>query len=149
MPEDYAELQRKITDRLTAVVTKDETLRQTAEMVSKLEVVPSTKGLSPHEVLALTLIFEEQFSFGISFSDLSSNMRKAGYLRVATSLAVSELQKKKMIEPRNTSFEFGDMEQLFATAIGEDWLLRNQHELNLRKRREPEAMEITADDIPF
>jgi len=131
------------------VVTKDETLRQTAEMVSKLEVVPSTKGLSPHEVLALTLIFEEQFSFGISFSDLSSNMRKAGYLRVATSLAVSELQKKKMIEPRNTSFEFGDMEQLFATAIGEDWLLRNQHELNLRKRREPEAMEITADDIPF
>jgi hypothetical protein len=155
LPEDFAELQKKITERLTAVVSKDETHRQNAEMVSKLSVVAETKGLAPHELLALTLVFEEQYTSGINFWTLAENMRKAGYLKVASSLAVSQLQSKEMIEVRRVAFENYDDNQFFATSTGEEWLLSNQNELNLKIHRTPnvddlvQSTDITDDDIPF
>jgi len=157
LPQDYVELQKKISERLTAAVAKDESRRQTAEMVSKLSVVPNTKGLAAHELLALTLIFEEQYSNGVSFWSLSQDMRKAGYLKVATSLAVSELQSKRMIELKRVPTEDFNEDHFFATPDGIGWLTMNQGDLNLKIKNErnvsdsdfAKSAEISDDDIPF
>src|SRR5579863_626420 len=64
LPKDYDDLKKAITERLVAVVEKQESRRQNAETASALSVVPETGGLAPHELLALTLIYEDHYSGG-------------------------------------------------------------------------------------
>lgn len=162
LPKDYDELRKAITGRLVAVVEKEEFRRQNAEAASALAVVPETSGVAPHELLALTLIFQDHFQSGTSAFDFTQSMRKGGYTDAAASLAVTGLIRKALVERRLVEFDDYAQDRFFVTVQGEDWLLRNQHRLNLRLRpaiepRRPSvtgdelrtADEIADDDIPF
>jgi len=147
LPKDYDELKQAITNRLEAVVEKEEARRQNAETVSTLSVVPQTDGLAPHELLALTLIFEDHFSNGTLPYQLADNMKKGGYIRSASNLGVTGLMKKGLVELKTVDVEDYSQDRFFVTTRGEDWLLANQQKLNLRLP--VNSNEITADDIPF
>ena len=154
LPKDFEQLRHEITSRLVAMVEKDESRRQNAETASALAVVPKTSGLTPHELLALTLVFEEHFSSGVSAWQLAENMKKGGYIRTATNLAVMGLLKKDLIEKKVVEDQNGyPYDGFFVTARGADWLIYNQEELNLRlPSEEPsygQSKEISDDDIPF
>ena len=111
-------------------------------------VMPNTNGLVPHELLALTLIFQEQFSGGTNIWSLTQDMQKSGYIKVATSLAVTGLKQKNYIHVQEVRGYDGPEDNFFVTAEGEQWLILNQHKLNLLLTAQP-APEITDDDIPF
>jgi len=81
LPKDYDVLRQAITGRLIAVVEKEESNRQNAETVSTMSVVPETSGLAPHELLALTLIFQDHFTSGTPPWDLADSMKKGGYIK--------------------------------------------------------------------
>jgi hypothetical protein len=164
LPKDYENLKQAITDRLIAVVTKEESRRQNAETASTLSVVPETGGLAPHELLALTLIFEDHFSQGTSPWSLAEIMKKGGYIKSATNLAVTGLMRKKLVMQSSIDFDDHSENRFFATEQGENWLIRNQHKLNLRlpstadskpdkvehnQDDYAQSVEISDDDIPF
>jgi hypothetical protein len=164
LPKDYEELRHAITDRLTAVIGKEESRRQNAETASALSIVPETGGLAPHELVALTLIFEDHYSSGTGAWELAESMNKSGYRRSATNLAATGLIRKSLVIQRSVEFDDHSENRFFATRQGEDWLMRNQEKLNLRlpsstdsrsvlKRGGQEdyaqSAEISDDDIPF
>lgn len=150
LPKDYDELKESITSRLLAVVSKEESRRQNAEAASTLSIVRETSGVAAHELLALTLILEEQFSEGTTPHQLAENMRKGGYMKTAANLAVTGLLRKGMVERRELVVEDDRGNQwpannFFVTEEGQDWLVQNQQKLNLRLA----PPEISDDDIPF
>ncbi len=153
LPKDYESLRQAITSRLVAVVEKEESNRQNAETASTLSVVPETSGLAPHELLALTLIFQDHFEGGTAPFELSVKMKNGGYIKAATNLAVTGLMKKKFAELKLIEFQDYSENRLFVTERGVDWLMLNQQKLNLKL---PPAVApdhadqgITDDDIPF
>lgn len=153
LPIDYEELKRSISGRLVAVVSKEESRRQNAEAASTLSVAPETSGLAPHELLALTLIFEDHFSNGARALSLPDSMKRGGYVKAATNLALTGLIRKKLVEQRTVVGEdgFGNAyqdERFFVTLPGENWLIHNQQKLNLRLAQES-AREVDDEDIPF
>ena len=113
LPKDYEELRRAVTERLIAVVAKEESRLQNAQTASSLSVAPETNGLAPHELLALILIFEEHFSDGTPALTLAEMMKKSGYTKPATNLAVTGLIRKKA---RPT--EVGSLRQLLGRIPG-------------------------------
>ena len=153
LPKDYESLKQAITSRLTAVVAREESNRQNAETASTLSVVPETSGLAPHELLALTLIFQDHFASGTPPYNLSDNMKKGGYIKAATNLAAAGLIKKKLVELRSVEFDDYSQERFFVTERGVDWLMSNQQKLNLKlvPTAAPNFADqgITDDDIPF
>jgi hypothetical protein len=155
LPKDYEALRKAITDRLVAAVEKDESRRQNAETASALSVVPETSGLAPHELLALTLIYEDHYSGGTTRYSLPDSMLKGGYVKTASNLAITGLVRKRLVLQREVSGEDGygnpyEDTRFFVTDRGEDWLMNNQHRLNLRL---PSAQDSTTgisdQDIPF
>lgn len=154
LPKDYESLKQAITRRLIAVVEKDESNRQNAETATALSVVPETSGLAAHELLALTLIFQEQFDSGTASYELAENMKKAGYIKAASNLAAAGLMKKTFVERRSVDFQNYAEDRFFLTELGVDWLMSNQQKLNLRLPTQIPAADhanqgITDDDIPF
>jgi hypothetical protein len=153
LPKDYEGLKQAITSRLIAVVEKEESSRQNAETVSALSVVPETGGLAPHELLALTLIFQDHFDTGTPPYELSDSMKKGGYIKAATNLAAAGLIKKKLVELRSVELQNYSEDRFFVTERGVDWLMSNQQKLNLKlvPAVAPDYADqgITDDDIPF
>ncbi len=76
-------------------------------------------------------------------------MKRSGYTTAATNLAVIGLMRKKLVEEREVQFEEYSDDRLFVSELGADWLLANEHKLNLRLPSASPAAEITDDDIPF
>ena len=154
LPKDYDGLKQAITSRLIAVVEKEETNRQNAETVNTMSVVPETSGLAPHELLALTLIFQDHFASGTRPWDFTDSMTKGGYIKAATNLAAAGLIKKKLVELKSVEIEDYFQERFFVTERGVDWLMSNQQKLNLKLPSYAAAPDyadqgITEDDIPF
>jgi len=154
LPKDYDSLRQAITSRLIAVVQKEESNRQNAETVSALSVVPETSGLAPHELLALTLIFQDHFATGTAPYDLADSMKKGGYIKAAANLAAAGLIKKKLAELKTVEFFNYTEDRFFLTERGVDWLMSNQQRLNLKLPSHAPAPDyadqgITDDDIPF
>lgn len=150
LPKDYEELRNAITERLVAVVDKEESRQQNTETASALAVAPETGGLAPHELLALTLIFQEHFELGASAFEFGDSMRKGGYTKSAANLAATGLIRKKLVEVKPVAFEDYSQDRFFVTEQGQDWLLKNQHQLNLRLPSAATSVtKISDDDIPF
>jgi hypothetical protein len=139
VPSDFNKLRQQITDRLVAVVTENESRRQNAEISKSMSIAPESGGLRPHELLALTNIFQFQYQNGLSMWTLMNEMEKGGYTKPATTIAVAGLRHKQFIELRTVEDHNGNrLDSVFGTDLGEKWLLDNQQELNLR-----------LPDIPF
>jgi hypothetical protein len=150
LPDDYETLRTAITSRLEALISREESRQQNTQTANALSVVPETSGLAPHELLALTLIFEDHFGNGTAPHELSQSMKRGGYITAATNLAASGLIRKKLVEKRLIEYQDYNEDKFFVTEAGVDWLLGNEQKLNLRLPSATDtSKEITDDDIPF
>lgn len=142
-----------ITARLLAAISKGESLRQNVDAAKTLSIVPSSDGLRPHELLALTIIFQYHYENGVSVWTLSQDMEKGGYTKPATALALTGLKRKNLVEARETYDRNGDRyDNWFVTELGEEWLVDNQHKLNLGLPPQEDGLTsqyIKDEDIPF
>lgn len=154
LPSDYETLKEKITKRLKAAVEKQASRQQNVAVANALSIGPSTEGLQSHELLALTMIFQEHFADGISPWSLNEEMTKeGGYIKTAANLAILGLTNRQLVEMRDVMIEgpwkSHAARHLFVTKQGEEWLIKNQGKLNLRLSKPEISSEISDDDIPF
>jgi hypothetical protein len=146
VPSDFTKLQKQIASSLVATVSENESLRQNAEVAKSMSIAPSSDGLQPHELLALTIIFQYQYQRGVGVWTLTNDMESGGYTKPATSVAIAGLKYKKFIQFQKVTDLEGDVvDRLFLTDLGEEWMLGNQHKLNLRV---PDQ-DTKDEDIPF
>jgi hypothetical protein len=153
LPTDYKSLKDSITARLLAAISKGESLWRNVDAAKALSIAPSFDGLRPHELLALTIIFQYHYEGGINVWTLTQDMEKGGYTKPATALALTGLKRKSLVEAREGEDGNGNLAMVwFVTELGEEWLVDNQHKLNLglpAERDERTGPEISDEDIPF
>jgi hypothetical protein len=153
LPTDYDSLKGAITARLIAAISKGESLRRNVDAAKTLSIAPASDGLQPHELLALTIIFQYHYENGVSVWVLTKDMERGGYTKPATALALTGLKRKKLVEARDAYDGNGDRDdRWYVTEPGEEWLLENQHKLNLGLSlgdSGPTGPEIRDEDIPF
>lgn len=144
---DFTELGRKITERLSAVVSREAKLKSISESVTALT---ETQGLAPHESVALTVLFEYQYDSepGLTAQVLQRDMGRAGFTKAATNLALAELLERSLVEEvEGHDEQYGSYPMFKLRKDGLDWLRRNQDQLVLRKGPAPSS--IADEDIPF
>ncbi len=127
-PQDLAELQKKITERMIALLKKQEEISR----ASNISPMRDTEGLSQHEVVALVTVMQNQFiSNGIVDAvTVRNDMNKAGFTDIAVSLAMKVLRSKGMVAERD--FE-GYRGGFMVIEPGEEWLMNNQNLLVMRQ----------------
>ena len=143
---DFQELKSSITERINAY-------RESAKTVEKLYSSPvlQTEGLAAHEVALLAFIIGNQFILeeSVSVWELKNEMNRAGYNDVAVSLGIRTLVNK--------GFVVTDMDQDYngssypvckLTKKGEDWIMSNQKELDLKVSK-TSSQTLHPDDLPF
>jgi hypothetical protein len=154
---DFEKLKSDISNRIRGVLRR----QQTTQDVSTASVVRETHGLQPREIATLALILASTHgSEGVSGPAVQNDMEKAGYNRQATRLSLIKLARLGFIE----DFEDTDYNESHTwTAYrllkaGEDWLLANADQLELRMEPRDQTMRpkkpgipfiISDDDVPF
>ncbi|HKG07180.1 MAG TPA: hypothetical protein VKB19_12010 [Pedobacter sp.] len=141
-----------------AITNKIKAIQQTEDKVITLNQMPvvPTEGLSSHEVALLILVMQSALApdDSVALYNLRSEMEKAGYTDIATSVALRTLSKNEMIE----TFKDGDYNgnEYFCcrlTSKGEAWMLSNQHMFEFRTKNNNETVQIQPpgedDDLPF
>ncbi len=129
-PSDFSTLADAITERLKALLKKE---KQIARVASSSPLA-DTEGLSPHEVVALVTVAQNQFSplESISAYRIKDDMNKAGFTDIAASLGLRGLSRKGMIKSDNAIDNSGEPFPIYQlTEKGEDWLFSNQEKLTL------------------
>jgi hypothetical protein len=153
LPTDYESLKNSITARLVAAISRGESLRQNVDAAKTLSIAPSNDGLRPHELLALTIIFQYHYEGGVMVWKVTEDMEKGGYTKPATALALTGLRRKRLVEAREAFDQNGNRsDDWFVSELGEEWLVNNQHKLNLGLpplEDEPAGIELSDEDIPF
>ena len=143
-PQDFVELGKRITERIIALLKKEDQISR----ASIISPVKDTEGLSPHEMVALVAVMENQFVSPdpVSAYVVKSDMNKAGFTDIAVALAMKNLRVKGMVLSRVVEDDReGTYTGFELTGRGEEWLLANQHRLELR-RQQPD---IPSSDITF
>jgi DNA-binding MarR family transcriptional regulator len=144
-PSDYQTLGSKITERLVQILKSQE--GRTA--IERINPLVETDGLSAHEISALAFVLqnsiEPQFG-GISGAFLSTLMERVGFTEVATAMAVRRLLRRGFIVSARRESEDGPFNVLAITPQGDEWLLANEDQLQLRAQP---RRATGSDDIPF
>ncbi|MBB5437931.1 hypothetical protein HDC92_001605 [Pedobacter sp. AK017] len=148
---DFNTLGEAITNKIIA-------FQQTEGKVKTLNQMPvvATEGLTSHEVALLILIMQSVLTpdDSIALYTLQSEMGKAGYTDIATSIAFRTLSKKDMIETfKDSDYNNNEYFCCRLTATGESWMLSNQNLFEFRKEKQSNAIVFQApgeeDDLPF
>jgi hypothetical protein len=129
-PQDFVELQGKITKRVLAVPKKNEEV----ERVTNISVVKDTEGLNQHEVVALVTVMQNSFVSNdyVSGYIIRKDMRNAGFTDIAVGIALKTLIKKEMVESDLFNDENGDPYLVYRTTPkGDQWIIDNQSMLEL------------------
>ena len=139
---DFAALGTQITTKLQALISTSE----------KAEILQSTpfsavEGLKSHEIAMLLLIMENSLSSEDTsyLYTLRSEMEKAGYTAIATSIAVRTLTANKMIETLTETDHNGE-EYACCRLLesGVEWVLANQDKIEFRKN-----IPVEDNPVPF
>jgi hypothetical protein len=130
-PQDFQELQNKITERLDALQKKETEIAR-AKTISPIK---DSEGLTQHEIVALVTVVQNEFVTGelVSAYTVKSDMNNAGFTDIATALAVRALEEKRMLLSQIIDpLEGGSYTAISSTRQGQDWLMGNQHLLKLK-----------------
>jgi len=149
-PRDFTQLKEKITSRLIATLEKGQTLSRIADMPS----IADTEGLSQHEMVALVTIAEniDSPSDKVGTYRIKEDMNRAGYTKIAVTLALTSLLRKGMVEDEMDSDINGNEFFIYTVSPkGMEWLLQNQDKLvlKMKKSKAAQVLEKLDDDIPF
>lgn len=128
---DFETLQRRVTERLRAILNREERILQ----ATKLSPVADIKGLSQHEMIALIAIAENVDSPGdsVAIYTIRQSMEKAGFTRIACTLGLGSLLKKEMVETIDTHEYNGEPYKAYQLLDrGMEWLVENEDRLVLK-----------------
>jgi hypothetical protein len=147
---DFDQLKEKITSRMIAILEKGQTLSRIVDMPS----IADPEGLSQHEMVALVTIAEniDSPSDKVGTYLIKEDMNRAGYTKIAVTLALTSLLRKGMVENKMDSDINGNEFFLYTVSPkGMEWLLQNQDKLvlKLKKSKTAQVLEKLDDDIPF
>ena len=138
---DFETARSAVTERLKAVLKKRENLGKLGSVtsVSKLE------GLEQYEIAGLVAVAEEvnDPEAVISTGIFRHNMERAGFTKLAGTLALKSLLDREMLEQFEDENYNGETYPVFkVTSKGMDWLFTNKEKLTLQK-------ELNDEDLPF
>ena len=157
---DFERAKESITERLMAVLIQQGQSAQRRPSVLR----HSTSRLSPTSSSSDEEIRAEEFEGliaaaeerdnpqeGISAYNFRLKMTKAGFSRMAATLAIESLVQKGMLERyEEESYRDEPYTALRVTPKGMKWLFANKDRIPLLTSGRPsESLEITDDDIPF
>jgi hypothetical protein len=149
-PDDFTKLQGEITARLQAIQEKQKTVESVEEKISETTV--ETTGLSDLEVICLGLLASEvQLNSSTSTYRLYSEMEKAGYLPIATSVALRRLSIAEFIKEEFLEDENGESYRAAGiTTKGWQWIDENLGKFKLKKpARKAKVADPMDEEIPF
>ena len=152
---DFERLKRAITGRIISLLKK----QAAAEDIVSASPVKSTQGLQPSEVAALALVMANVDSSAdrVPTETVKRDMQKAGFTRLATQLALTRLSRLHFVEANeDTDYNGNPFVVYRILEHGENWLLENQDQLELRTPSRSSSLANTSyanaaldDDIPF
>lgn len=151
-PRDFDKLKTSITDRLAAIMMKEETLQN----IVGRNNVRTIEKLDLSEVVVLAAICENVDSTEDHAStwQLRQDMERAGFTSIATTLALKSLVRRHMIDANKHYDGNNEYVGYNLTEAGWDWVLENKDKFTLRKPPKPGSnpgnrYEDLDDDIPF
>jgi len=149
---DFETLRDEITTRLQAILAKEERLERAVQPTSIAEI----EGLSQLELVALVSIAEniDTPASGVSTYTVRNDMERAGFTRVAVTLALGQLASKGFVSyQEERDWNDNSYVAYSLTDKGMNWLYQNQGHLVLRRDNpEPATPSPTFDDddeVPF
>ena len=143
---DFENLKEQITKRLEAAMAKVEAI----ERVADSSPVADVEGLNQHEMVTLITIGENISGHddAVPGWSIRQDMERFGYTRIAVTLALTTLHRKKLIHSYAEKNINGEPYTLYSLdESGMNWLLNNQEKFVLK--REQNQTEVPDDDIPF
>jgi len=143
-PQDFDALRGKITERLKAVLMKNEEIGR----VASLSPVKDTEGLTQHELVGLVTVMQNSFLTGDGVAvthRIKEDMNTAGFTDIAVSIALKTLSLKGMVQSSTWNDERDGSPYLVykTTEKGEQWLIANQDKLVLKENVKRSV------DLPF
>lgn len=148
-PRDFQDLKIQITDRIKAILKKQLDIGH----ISKMSPIVDTEGLSQHEMVALVMVAENMESPNnfVSVYTIRQDMMKAGFTKIAITLALKSLLDKQLLELSEESDYNGNPYIVYGvTDKGMNWLFKNEDKLVLRKQQQNNNDEgIDLDNLPF
>ncbi|HEY1633084.1 MAG TPA: hypothetical protein VGF56_17345 [Rhizomicrobium sp.] len=152
---DFQKLETQITERLAAIIAKQDQLENLNEQPLREDA-----GLSHHEVMTLCAIAENMYGTDdtTAIGTLIADMERLGYNRLAVNIGLKRLLIKGMIFSRQLDDRDGDPYAAYSLEnSGWDWIFAHQQELNLKaipqRKRSSNTTYFsrsgTEDEIPF
>jgi len=148
--DDFAKLQQDITARLKAIVETRTTIESIEEKI-EATTEPSA-GLSDLELLCIGVLAgqarldEESASIFLLYNE----MEKAGYLPIATSVALRRLARRGFVDQFTKDDGHDTYRAVIITREGWQWIEDNLERFTLKVKRRPVAKRGDMDDeIPF
>ena len=122
---DFDQLQQKIKERIEALLTKDEQLRQLAENDS----VSPREGLSQYELAVLVELAGESSlpESAMSVQSIKDAVERAGFTALGCNLGLKRLIKKRFVQSVDLYDGFGnDYSAMGLTQVAWDWIEANE-----------------------
>lgn len=149
---DFQHLQQNITNKIVAFQSQSRKIQKLSE-----SPVVDTEGLKSHEIALLICLTENQVvsEDTVSVHYIKSQMTKAGYTDIATSVGIKTLVKMGFVVTRMEVDEYDNNYYPVAkmTEQGENWVLQNQDKLVFRIEKVekiiPTITPAGPDDLPF
>jgi nucleoside 2-deoxyribosyltransferase len=142
---DFESLKTAITRKLKSLIEQS----NRSKSISSLSTALPTDGLTPHEVMAISIIGTAPDHDPIAHHSFCSAMEQAGFTELAANLALRSLLKSRMVIRTSIESYNGDTyEGYLPDETGINWLMNHQDKLQLKlasKKSQPQSNE----DIPF
>lgn len=151
-PDDFSKLQQNITDRLKAIIETRNTIESIEEKIN--QTTEPAPGLSDLEVLCIGVLAGQAkpSDDAPSVSMLYSEMERAGYLPIATSVALRRLGRRGFVAESVVEDDMHNdrYNAVQITADGWQWIEDNLERFTLKVKRRPARRGAEMDDeIPF
>ena len=156
-PSDFEDLKQRITAQIRARLKKVARV----DSVARSQTVATVEGLAQHHLATLVSVAESIWHPGdtVAAHQVQSTMERAGFRKIATTLALKALLDKGLINSAVEEDRDGySYTSYTVTDQGMDWLAKNEHMLTLRREAQigvsddmaiNDDMVISDDDVPF
>jgi hypothetical protein len=149
-PDDFTKLQRDITARLNAIVENRTTIESIEEKIEA--TTEPAAGISDLELLCIGVLAGQTRpdSESASMSLLYGEMERAGYLPIATSVALRRLARRGFVDQVTEDTEHDSYRAVVITREGWQWIEDNLERFSLKvKRRSVSKRSEMDEEIPF
>lgn len=141
---DFDSLKKQITERIIAILKKNERLGR----VTVISLIAEVEGLSQNEMVALVAMGQNLDSPNdfVAIGIIRQDMEKAGFTKIATTLGLTGLLRKDMIEMEQR--EGSDFNEHYTYTVyrpkekGMNWLLLNQDQFVLRENKNDQGVSL-------